>query len=808
MKKVFNIIFCLVFVAGSFLFSHVQAGDISTESENYLDMDGLVMETPTGYYWDEFQSMSYGDGLANDYDFESEMPDELRNRRHRDQFFRDELDPEWDRSSQMSEIFPERPAMHGELDELELSSNREFTPPTAESLALTLDQVNSFDCSTVTDVPEIECEALVALYASTNGANWNNRDNWLETTTASNWYGVIIENKHVRELGLNQNNLSGLLPSEIGDLESLRKLFLNSNFLEGSIPNDLWTLTEMQTLQLGWNQFTGNIPSQIGNLTKMAYLNLSGNDLQGTIPNELWSLTQMQSLMLSNCGLSGSLPPEISNLNLLWYLALGSNELTGDIPPLLGDLTNLTYLFLHNNQLSGQIPDELGDLSNLVSLNLSLNQLSGSIPVGLENLTKLERLNLFGNQLEGSIPAQLGSLSELIYLNLYGNRLSGPIPAELGNLSNLQSLDLKWNQLSGNIPPELGNLSSLEYLDMFANSFTGPIPKDLGNLANLRTLDLTWTGLSGPIPKEIGELSNLVFLQLAGNQLDGEIPAELGNLSNLGWLDLGANQLEGEIPVELGNLTNLGRLILSGNDLVGSIPPELGNLHELGVLSLSNNNLSGDIPDNLTNLEDLCTPSDNCYLIWDQYGLDLGYNNLNTTGLSDDLATFLEWKNPDWYLTQAKSETIEDGGQGGTIISHDGETTINVPSGAVPDGTEFTFAPQPHPNHSTGDLRFGNKSFRLTAQDGQGNPVTNFDPPVNITIIYGELPSWIDEPTLQLYNWNEDSDSWVDAACGDYERNLEENWFSVDICHLSEFAVLGDPIDMPGFHIYLPLILR
>jgi hypothetical protein len=42
----------------------------------------------------------------------------------------------------------------------------------------------SFACSTVSDIPQTECEALLALYSSTNGATWTNKTGWLATTTA------------------------------------------------------------------------------------------------------------------------------------------------------------------------------------------------------------------------------------------------------------------------------------------------------------------------------------------------------------------------------------------------------------------------------------------------------------------------------------------------------------------------------------------------------------------------------------------------------------------------------------------------
>ena len=46
--------------------------------------------------------------------------------------------------------------------------------------------------------------------------------------------------------------------------------------------------------------------------------------------------------------------------------------------------------------------------------------------------------------------------------------------------------------------------------------------------------------------------------------------------------------------------------------------------------------------------------------------------------------------------------------------------------------------------------------------------------------------------------------AWQDAACGPYERNADENWVSVPICHLSRFALFADELHA----VYLPLVLR
>ena len=425
-------------------------------------------------------------------------------------------------------------------------------------------------------------DALVALYNTTNGPGWKNSENWLSEAPLDLWHGVSRDcDGSLNRLGLYNNQLSGSIPEELGNLSNLTVLYLNNNQLTGSIPEELGNLSNLTVLYLNNNQLTGPIPEELGNLSNLTYLYLNNNQLTGPIP------------------------PELDNLSNLTYLYLNNNQLTGPIPPELGNLSNLTVLGLYNNQLSGSIPEELGNLSNLTVLDLRHNQLSGSIPEELGNLSNLERLSLIGNQLTGPIPEEMGNLSNLTVLDLHNNQLSGSIPEELGNLSNLTVLGLNNNQLTGPIPPELGNLSNLTYLGLRHNQLSGAIPGELGNLSNLTVLGLRHNQLSGAIPGELGNLSNLTVLYLNNNQLSGSIPEELGNLSNLTYLDLRHNQLSGSIPEELGNLSNLTVLYLDNNQLTGSIPEELGNLSNLTYLDLRHNQLSGSIPEELGNLSNL-----------------------------------------------------------------------------------------------------------------------------------------------------------------------------------------------------------
>lgn len=483
-----------------------------------------------------------------------------------------------------------------------------------------------FDCTTVTDVPASECDVLVSLYASTDGANWTNDTNWVTSTTVEDWFGVTVSAGHVAQLDLYYNGLDGTIPTDLGDLTNMDYLRFNFNHLSGSIPSELGNLTNLTYFDLGNNQLTGGIPTSLGNLTKLTRFDVAGNRLDGGIPSQLGSLTALKELYLYVNQLSGSLPSELGNLTSLESLRINNNSLTGSIPSTYGSLTNLIEFYANNNDLDGSIPSELGSLSNLETLNLQNNLLSGSIPASFGNLSSLINLILTGNQLGGTIPSELGNLSNLVNLSASSNLLTGEIPSTIGTLANLRIIDFGSNDLNGSLPTTLGNLSALQVMNLYSNDFTGTIPSEFGNLTNLESMYLASNQLSGAIPITLGNLSNLTSLYLHQNQLDGAIPVELGNLDDLVYLYLYNNQLDGSIPVELGSLADLEYLYLQQNQLTGSVPSEIGNLSKLRYFYINNNLLNGSVPLSFTNLTvldgfrfystSICEPATAEYLAW------------------------------------------------------------------------------------------------------------------------------------------------------------------------------------------------
>ena len=451
---------------------------------------------------------------------------------------------------------------------------------------------------------ETDRAALIELYNDTDGDNWTNNDNWGSSTgPLDDWDNVwTILGDLVTSLWLQDNNLNGTLPPELGNLTGLENLYLHTNQLTGQIPPALGNLPDLRELHLYNNQLTGQIPPELGNLPSLYKLHLYNNQLTGQIPPELGNLPRPSQLYLHTNQLSGEIPAKLGDLASLQYLYLYNNQLSGEIPAELGDLASLKTLSLYNNQLSGEIPGELGDLANLEKLYLSRNQLSGEIP-DLSGLTSVQELGLWGNQLTEEIPDSLGLLANLKVLSLGINQLSGEIP-DLSGLTNLEKLYLHTNQLTEEIPESLGNLANLKYLSLSRNQLSGKIPAALGKLTRMLDLYLNENQLTGEIP-DLSRLGGLHYLDLHGNQLEGRIPDWLGNLTaNLVRVHLHDNQFSGPIP-DLSRVLPLRHLSLWGNQLDGTIPDWLGNLTKLEILYLSRNQLEGEIPASLGDLTKL-----------------------------------------------------------------------------------------------------------------------------------------------------------------------------------------------------------
>ena len=348
-------------------------------------------------------------------------------------------------------------------------------------------------CGTVAHamVPPSERAVLDEIYYGTGGIppgggsrTWINITGWglppfLGISECTS-YGVsfILDHQgqeHISEIKLDQNGLTGELPSSLSALSYLRVFSAYGNDIGGSIPT-LTGLADLENVDLYDNQLTGAIPSLAG-LLNLASIDVRDNQLSGVMP-PLDGLVNLWIFRVSSNQLTGTIPT-LSGLTFLYDFNVNSNKLTGEIPSLTG-LLNLRYFQARNNRLSGTIPDTTG--ANLDTFVVSNNLLTGPLPTTVTQLHDLEYFDAANNLLTGPIPP----LTALMYLQDFyvgSNRLTGLVPLAPPSLASASlcpnpltttsqpGIDPAWDAATGNTPwwatPSLTNRCD----DLFNNAF-------------------------------------------------------------------------------------------------------------------------------------------------------------------------------------------------------------------------------------------------------------------------------------------------------------------------------------------------
>mmetsp|Transcript_15460 Transcript_15460/g.31727 ORF Transcript_15460/g.31727 Transcript_15460/m.31727 type:complete len:173 (-) Transcript_15460:324-842(-) len=97
-------------------------------------------------------------------------------------------------------------------------------------------------------------------------------------------------------------------------------------------------LTKLEEFVLENNDVSGSIPTEIGYLTSLKLLNLRGNSFTGEIPSEIGQLTNLREILLENNYFRGKTQLDFSLLKELVILTIDDKDLVGSIP---GDVRTL-----------------------------------------------------------------------------------------------------------------------------------------------------------------------------------------------------------------------------------------------------------------------------------------------------------------------------------------------------------------------------------------------------------------------------------------------------------------------------------
>ena len=479
--------------------------------------------------------------------------------------------------------------------------------------------------------------ALLGLYNALDGANWtaSKKTNWNSEEPVETWGGVTIENGKLTKLNLSGFGLKGDLPALVSSFTDLTSLNLGSNpNLTGSLPSDMGNLVNLESFLAVTTGLGGQLPASMGNLTKMNNLQLSKNNISGTIPAEWAGMTELKNLGLYSTNLSTPLPEAIfTSWKHIGTLLLYDNQnMNGPLPEALGNMTTDNTIFniqMYNCNFTGGIPESWGNIPD-VSKQLYIygNQLTEPVPISVQahpswtadKWDKMKDVNThYVRTQQNGVYLNLAVSQYELLMALY-NALDGDNwatakktnwnttePVETwGGVTVENGMVTKLNfsgfGLKGQLPAVIGEFTSLTSLNLGSNpNLTGPLPNEIGNLINLDALMAVTTGLEGPLPASMGNLSKLTNLQLNNNNITGTLPAEWAGMTALKSFGMFNTKISGPLPEAIfTGWKHIGSMLLNNNpNLSGPLPEGLGTMttdNSIFNIHMYECNFTGGIP--------------------------------------------------------------------------------------------------------------------------------------------------------------------------------------------------------------------
>jgi hypothetical protein len=473
-------------------------------------------------------------------------------------------------------------------------------------------------CTSPVSIPTYQ--ALYSLYNSTHGSDWTweeeseiNGYKWNFTDIisdaegagrpcAESWQGIDcdfdvpeVNTCYIYALNLQNHNLVGSLPPNIGYINGLRTPIVSVNFMTGTVPTTLGHLDYLQHLILMENGFVGSFPSELSKLTTLISIEISSNQFTGPILSELFSSGTLEVISLSSNHFTGGMPAYLGNASSLTQLFFDFNTFTGPVPYMLGSPNATFAASLAHNYFTGSLPTGIGYLSNFIELILQQNYLSSSIPSELGLLSLIRTLSLGENHFTSFLPTELGNLGKMGDLEVYSNRLSGTIPSELGS-DYLTGFSVGENLLTGTIPPHLLTLTSLTDFYINNNYFTG-MPITTTTDCNVLIAFVVNNNLfTSTFPTALKNLTLLEQVALSSNYFTGQLPLKLAFRMFL--LQVSDNYFTGPLSTFAGTSLSrdypfLSTLDVSDNGFTGSFPSTLFTLRRLTSLAAASNCFHG-----------------------------------------------------------------------------------------------------------------------------------------------------------------------------------------------------------------------
>lgn len=181
-------------------------------------------------------------------------------------------------------------------------------------------------------------------------------------------------------------------------------MVFTSNQLTGPVPNCFGSVFQISVED---NHMTGTLPSQLFQLKSLSWFALDNNYFKGMIPSS--STHAITYLYLPKNQLTGHLPCFKKGETMVSY-SVSFNHLTGTVPTCL----RVIDFECANNQLTGKIPFN----SFKTTLITSFNTFTGVLPER-SSMLNMQLFEIDKNSMEGILYISLISLSLLCYCSCH-----------------------------------------------------------------------------------------------------------------------------------------------------------------------------------------------------------------------------------------------------------------------------------------------------------------------------------------------------------------------------------------------------
>ena len=423
-------------------------------------------------------------------------------------------------------------------------------------------------------LPLTDREILEIFYEATGGDAWTDNTNWLSDEELDEWYGVQASDGKVSSLSLNENNLVGEIPPELGGLDDLFTLYLHTNKLSGPIPAELSKFSELRDFFLNGNaEISGWLPPELGYTGGLEYFTIDHTNVSGHLPLTFANL-DLTRFYFDGDGVCipaaleawlDSIPEKENEYELCTdKVFIDPQSLYMEAPP-FGDTAWLTAAVisaegdtLHDATVTWTSADTAIATVDSTGLVTSVEYGTTQVTATSDSLTATAEVEI------------VFKLSDRQVLDTLYRVTGGENWTDTTNWLSDEPLS-EWFGVETN---EAGKVTGLS---LGGNNLTGSIPAVVAELDDVVTLDLSANALAGEIPRELRELQQLRDLLLDGNALEGFLPWNLGYMAGLRYFHIGDNKLSGVIPLEFTRLA-LDTLYAAGSGVC--VPPSLSEWFE------------------------------------------------------------------------------------------------------------------------------------------------------------------------------------------------------------------------------------